>query len=68
MPLEDYEILEKIGKGRYASVYHVRRLSDNLLRSQTDAAQADDSKGKAKRYGIGKITLRCSASSHNRID
>lgn len=30
MPLEDYEIVEKIGKGRYASVYLVRRLSDNL--------------------------------------
>jgi NIMA (never in mitosis gene a)-related kinase len=29
MPLEDYQTLERIGKGKYCSVYRVRRLDDD---------------------------------------
>lgn len=31
MPLEDYEIIGRIGSGKYASVYRIRRLADGAL-------------------------------------
>lgn len=31
MPLEDYEILAKIGSGKYSSVYRARRREDQRL-------------------------------------
>lgn len=31
MPLQHYEILHKLGSGKYSSVYQVKRLSDNAL-------------------------------------
>ena len=31
MTLEDYEVLAKIGSGKYASVYKVRRTRDSKL-------------------------------------
>jgi NIMA (never in mitosis gene a)-related kinase len=31
MPLEDYETLGKVGSGKYATVYRVRRLRDGMV-------------------------------------
>jgi NIMA (never in mitosis gene a)-related kinase len=31
MPLEAYEIIAKIGTGKYCSVYRVRRLADGVM-------------------------------------
>ena len=61
MPLEDYQIISKIGIGRYSSVYHATRKSDgHPLALKKVPFQHMDHKGQTNAMHEAKLLERLS--------